>query len=140
MGAAIGSLALGFCSGIGGATTQVFGFASAVAGIAYTGLIFVGEFIIELGGYGVASFGCLFTCFTGVFVRMSTELLRPVTEWEGSEAKKLARGGCVGVCCTCCAVVTCLFTVTLVLAYTATLVWYELDDEIEMVTGSAVGN
>jgi len=129
---AVASLALGFCSGAGGAITSVFGFAGAAGASILTGLVFLGEFIISLAGYVFSCFGVAFACFTGVCARMTTEIIRPVTDWQGSEASKLARGGsgCWRVCCSCCAVVSCIFVATLLIAYLMTLTWYELEAEV----------
>ena len=132
MAGALGSIALGFCSGIGGAFTQIYGFAATISGFAFTVLMFVGEFVLELGGYAFAALGLTFTLFTGCFMRMTTEMLRPVTEWEGSEMKSV---GCRYAFCACIGVVCLIFWVTVGAAFTLTLFWYELDEEVEQVIG-----
>ena len=112
---------------LGGGISQI----AVVAGTTlWTGMIFIFNFFYEFGAYGLSIFFCCFTCCTGCLSKASTEAIRPISEWEGSEAK---RGG-VGLCvCSCILVCIGILLVSFAITYAVTLGWYETVGVIDPV-------
>jgi hypothetical protein len=132
---AILSMMSGAASAVGGAVAPVLGVVGSVMSYGSVVLSFMFEMVLELGGYAVACFSLSCGLFTGCISRMSTELLRPSTEWKGSEAKRV---GLCGAFCACMMVVLCIFLCTVLVTFGVTFAWYESELLIEE-TEAAVG-
>lgn len=95
--------------------------AVAVGTYLYQGVALTGTFFWSLGSWGCACLTFVFSCCTGCGHRAVGEVLRPIEEWDESEAK---RGGTL-ICCLACGL-TCLLIVTLAttLMFGMTYLWY----------------
>jgi len=87
----------------------------------YQGVTLSGSLAWALGSYICAAFTLLFSCCTGCGHKAFSEVLRPVEEWDDSEAK---RGGTL-ICCLACGL-TCLLIVTFAtcIMFGMTYIWY----------------
>lgn len=110
-----------------GVVTSIMGYASMV-------LSFVFELFLEVGGYAFACLSLSCGLFTGCVSRISSEVLRPATEWKGSEAKRL--GPC-GACCACGIVVMSIMLCTALLGFSITFAWYESELLVEEIEDAA---
>lgn len=110
----------------------LMGCAATVAGTLTSSAVVVGSFLYQgvalvatlfwsLGSWACAGVSFAFACCTGCGHRAFSEALRPVEEWDESEAK---RAGSY-VCCLSC-MLSCLLILLLTAAilFTMTYVWY----------------
>lgn len=108
----------------GSAVGQLFMLSFSLFSFALDAALLLFSFVIELGGYALTAGSLVFTLFTGCFVHVFTEVLRPATEWHSSEAK---RAGPWVACCSCVCVLSCILLFTVLIAFWATTSWYELE-------------
>lgn len=101
-----------------GASTTVAGTLSSsavvVGGYLYQGIGIAFDALLSLGSWGCSCFTFAFSICTGCGHKAFSEALRPVEEWDDSEAKRAGT-------CICCA--SCALTCALLLALTASIVF-----------------
>ena len=71
---------------------------SAVSSYAVQGVSVAGNLFLELGSYACSGFTLAFACITGCWAKSTAEALRPITDYDESELKKVDRGRC---CLSC---------------------------------------
>lgn len=121
MGAVLSMLA-GGASAAGGVFMSGVSTASTVFCFGVDGFLAFVALIVECGGYAFTALGFGFTLFSGCFLPCFTELLRPASEWNGSEAK---RAGWLLSLVACLIVCTFVLLFSVFVAFWLTAGWYE---------------
>lgn len=121
MGAVLSMLAGGF-SAVGNGFATAVSTASTIFCFGVDGFLAFVALLVECGGYAFTALGFGFTIFAGCFMPCFTELLRPASEWNGSEAK---RAGWLLSFISCLIVVVMVLLVALSIAFWLTAGWYE---------------
>jgi hypothetical protein len=123
MGALL-SMISGGVNATGAVVSPLLGVVSSIYGYASLVLTFMFEMVLELGGYAFACVSLAFSLFTGCVSRATTEMIRPATEWKGSEASRI---GPIGACCACLFVMMCILLCTVLIGFLVTYAWYETE-------------
>jgi hypothetical protein len=93
---------------------------------AYAGIGVVVDLAAASGAYVLSAFTLAFACFTGCCTRATTEAIRPITDYEESEAK---HGGPL-ICFFSCTMACCLiFWSAFITTWVVTWVWTVVDPE-----------
>jgi len=87
----------------------------------YQGIALAGSLFWSIGAWMCAGISFLFACCTGCGHKSFSEVLRPVEEWDESEAKRAGSA----VCCLSC-LLSCFLIVTIaaILMFLLTYFWY----------------
>lgn len=117
MGSVISGLG-GGASAIGG---SIFTAGSFVGQYAFMGIEFVASFVYESGSWVLGCVSLGFSVCTNCICKSWSEVLRPVQEYEDSEAKRVGVPLCILSCFLTCVL---LFILATTIAFTATYVWY----------------
>lgn len=103
----------------------------------WTGIVFAWSWAASFGAYIFSILCCCCSCSSGCLAKTSSEVLRPVSEWENSEAK---RGGGY-LCCSACLIVCIVLTLlSLLVAFIATLIWYSTVGQISPIVWPTYAN